>query len=121
MAAAAEVDLRAYVTERMAALGVPGVVVGIHQRGQPPLTVGLGITNARAPLQVGDHTLFQIGSTTKTFTALAVLILVDRGLVTLDARLAELCPDFALPSPAAAATVSSPGFSWSNHDRAHLN
>ena len=97
--AATEEDLRAYATERMEHLAVPGVAIGVHMPGHEPLRMGLGITNSRAPLAVdGDHTLFQIGSTTKTFTALAVVILVDRGLVSLDTKLVDLCPDFALPS-----------------------
>ena len=47
-----------------------------------------------------------MGSTTKTFTALACAMLVDRGLLDLDTPLVELCPDFRLPSADATRAVT---------------
>jgi hypothetical protein len=65
-----------------------------------------GVTNMDAPLPVDEHTLFQIGSTTKTFTALACVILSDRGLLDLDTPLVEICQDFRLPDAAATGAVT---------------
>jgi CubicO group peptidase (beta-lactamase class C family) len=38
------------------------------------------VTSVENPLPVDEGTLFQLGSTTKTFTATALLRLVDQGL-----------------------------------------
>jgi CubicO group peptidase (beta-lactamase class C family) len=42
-----------------------------------------------------EHTIVNVWSTTKTVTALAVLMLVDRGLLAVDAPVARYWPDFA--------------------------
>jgi CubicO group peptidase (beta-lactamase class C family) len=42
-----------------------------------------------------EHTIVNVWSTTKTVTALAVLMLVDRGLLDVDAPVARYWPDFA--------------------------
>src|SRR5213596_3694131 len=44
-----------------------------------------GTTNIDAPSPVTETTLFQTGSTTKTYVAVAVLRLVEEGLADLDA------------------------------------
>lgn len=85
---------------------VPGVSVGVARPGEPELYIGAGVTNVDAPLPVDEHTLFQIGSTTKTFTALACVMLCDRGLLDLGTPLVDVCPDFRLPDPAATRTVT---------------
>lgn len=99
-------ELRAYITERMQHYNVPGVSVGVARPSEPEMFIGLGVTNINSPLPVDEHTLFQIGSTTKTFTALACAMLSDRGLLDLDTPLVELCPDFRLPGAAATAAVT---------------
>ena len=46
-------------------------------------------TSIENPLPVDEHTLFQFGSTGKTFTATAMMRLVEQGLVDLDAPEAD--------------------------------
>lgn len=50
-----------------------------------------GLANPHAPLPVGLDTTFNSYSVTKTFTAAAVLRLVDQGLVELDRPIAQYC------------------------------
>ena len=51
---------------------------------------------ASAPDEVStEHTLFRIASMTKSFTAAAIMILRDRGLLRLDDVVAEIAPEFA--------------------------
>jgi CubicO group peptidase (beta-lactamase class C family) len=52
-------------------------------------------------LNTGIDTLFLIGSTTKSFTALAILQLVDSGLVHLDKPVGFYLPDFSFLNEAA--------------------
>jgi CubicO group peptidase (beta-lactamase class C family) len=59
-------------------------------------TAGFGVTNVEHPLPVDADTLFQIGSITKTFTATALMRLVEQGRVGLDVPVREYLPDLRL-------------------------
>jgi len=64
-------------------------------------TQGFGYADSVNGLPVDEHTLFQIGSVSKPFTAVAVMQLVEQGLIDLDAPLVNYIPEFsALPNPA---------------------
>jgi CubicO group peptidase (beta-lactamase class C family) len=63
---------------------VPGVAVGVSWQGREHVR-GFGVTNVDHPLPVDTDTLFRIGSTTKTFTATAMMRLVEQGKVDLAA------------------------------------
>jgi CubicO group peptidase (beta-lactamase class C family) len=82
-------ELRSVVEEAMARLHVPGVAVGILDLSQgeddAELYETFGVTNVEHPLPVTASTLFQIGSTTKTFTATLLMQDVDEGRLDLDA------------------------------------
>lgn len=83
------------VLEAMERLKVPGVAVGLYYQGQE-FSAGFGVTNINHPLPVDGDTLFQIGSTTKTFTATAAMRLVEEGKLDLDRPLIEYLPQFKL-------------------------
>jgi CubicO group peptidase (beta-lactamase class C family) len=88
-------ELEEKVGELMEALHVPGVAVGVLH-GRQELVSTFGVTNLDHPLPVTDETLFQIGSTTKTFTGTALMRKVDDGSLDLDAPLQSYLPEFAL-------------------------
>ena len=85
--------------------GVPGVAVGIAY-GDEEYLAGYGVTSVENPLPVTPDTLFQIGSTTKTMTATAIMRLVDMGKLELDAPVRQYLPDLALKDPATAEKVT---------------
>ncbi|MFN8593472.1 MAG: serine hydrolase domain-containing protein [Thermomicrobiales bacterium] len=74
---------------------VPGLSIAILADGETR-SGGLGVTDLRAPLDVDGDTLFQIGSISKTFTAVMTLLLHQRGLLDLDAPLRRYLPDFTV-------------------------
>lgn len=88
-------ELEDRVERQMETLKVPGVVVGVRS-GADELIAAFGVTNVDHPLDVTDSTLFQIGSTTKTFTATALMRKVEDGALDLDAPLQTYLPDFSL-------------------------
>lgn len=88
-------DLDRFVKREISRTGVPGVAVGIFHRGRR-FTNGYGVTNVDHPLPVTSDTLFQIGSTTKTYTATAIMQLVDKGKVDLDVPVRRYLPGFRL-------------------------
>jgi CubicO group peptidase (beta-lactamase class C family) len=78
-----------------AAVGIEGNVVWTGVRGIANLATGAEITPA---------TVFDIGSTSKQFTATAILLLVQAGKLTLDDSLSQHVP--GLPAWAASVTVA---------------
>jgi D-alanyl-D-alanine carboxypeptidase len=73
----------------MKKLQIPGVILGVWQRGQEPIVKAYGARNIDLaagkrgePMKTGFY--MRIGSETKTFTATAVLQLVEEGKVGLE-------------------------------------
>jgi CubicO group peptidase (beta-lactamase class C family) len=86
-------ELDDLVTNRMAALKIPGVAIGVIT-GDREHARGCGVTNVDHPLPVDADTLFQIGSTTKTFTGTAIMRLVEQGKLDLEAPVRTYLPEF---------------------------
>ncbi|MGQ0432277.1 MAG: serine hydrolase domain-containing protein [Microthrixaceae bacterium] len=76
--------------------GVPGVAVGWRTNDVRGF-VSWGVTSIDNPLGVTPSTRFQIGSVTKTFTATAVAVLAERGLLDLDAPVIDRLPQLKHP------------------------
>lgn len=74
---------------------VPGVAVGLRLDGEDH-TFGFGVTSIEAPLPVDGETMFQIGSTTKTFTGTAVMQLVEDGRLALSDPVVKHLPSLKL-------------------------
>lgn len=87
--------IRQQIQQRMQRLGVTGAAVALVENGQVTLAEGFGQTARRGGEPVTRQTLFQVGSVTKSLTALAVLQLRDRGLLELDAPVQRYLPYFA--------------------------
>lgn len=97
------------IKEQAAALAerlhVPGVAVGVYQRGEETYAYH-GVTSLDNPLPIDQATLFQIGSTTKTFTATAIMRLVEEGRIDLDAPVRTYVPELRLKDEGVAARVT---------------
>jgi CubicO group peptidase (beta-lactamase class C family) len=90
---------------QMDELSVPGVGLGVLFDGKDEIA-GLGVTSVENPLDVTPDTLFQIGSIGKTFTATAIMRLVERGAVELDAPVRTYLSDFRLSDEDVAGRVT---------------
>lgn len=97
--------LEVKVRELAEELGIPGVAVGIFADGAERFAFH-GVTSVENPLPVDEGTLFQFGSTGKTFTAVAVLRLVEQGRVDPDAPVRTYVPELRLRDRHAAETVT---------------
>ncbi len=93
------------ISDSMQKVGIPGVAVGVISDDQE-FSAGFGVTNVDHPLPVDADTLFQIGSTTKTFTGTAVMRLVEMGKLALDEPVRIYLPDFAVRDADASARVT---------------
>ena len=71
----------------------PGVSVAIVHRDGPEWVAGLGTADVASSRPTTADTLFRIGSTSKAFTSLSILMLSDQGKVSLDDPVHKLVPD----------------------------
>jgi N-acyl-D-amino-acid deacylase len=81
-----------YVQAEMKRQGIPGVAVGIVNKGKVT-TRGYGFANVENMTPVTDETIFQSGSLGKMFTATAVMLEVEDGKLSLDDPLTKFFPD----------------------------
>lgn len=86
------------ITDQLAASRVPGVALGVVQGDRITYKRGYGVTNDGQP--VTSLTQFHIGSLSKTFTATAIMQLVDAGDVDLDASVQTYLPDLQFANDA---------------------
>jgi len=100
-----EDQLAAELDERASALGVPGAAVGVYHDGVEHYAFH-GVTSVENPLPVDASTLFQFGSTGKTYTATALLRLVDQGRVDLSAPVRTYVPELRLKDESVAEKVT---------------
>ena len=83
----------------MEASEVPGAAIAIVEGGKVTLARGYGIRARGSSEPVDTATLFQIGSTTKAFTAAALALLVEEGRIGWDDRVIDHLPDFRMYDP----------------------
>jgi CubicO group peptidase (beta-lactamase class C family) len=77
------------------ALEVPGVAVGVYLKGEQHYAV-YGVTSVENPMPVDEDTAFAIGSIGKTFTATAIMQLVEAGQLDLRAPVRRYVPELRL-------------------------
>ncbi len=92
-------SLSAAVQGEASRWNVPGMTSAVLSKGTRT-TAATGVTNLENPSAVSEDTRFQIGSITKVFTATAIMALVERGDLDLDAPLTRWVPDLPLTRPA---------------------
>jgi CubicO group peptidase (beta-lactamase class C family) len=86
--------------------GIPGLALAIVFEDKVVYLKGLGLRDIQQNLPVTPDTLFEIGSTTKAFTAMAAAISVDEGRLQLDDSPKKYLPYFKLRDPEADAGVT---------------
>jgi CubicO group peptidase (beta-lactamase class C family) len=75
--------------------GIPGVTVGVWANGEE-VYASHGVTSVDNPLPLDEDTLYQLASITKTYTATALMRLVEEGRVELDAPVRRYVPELAI-------------------------
>ena len=93
------------ITAGMQRIPIPGLAVGVWHAGNEQVA-GFGVTSLENPLPVTPDTLFQVGSISKTFTATALMMLMEAGKVDLDTPVRAYLPDFQLSDESVAARVT---------------
>lgn len=79
----------------------PGMVAVLIRDGRVAWQTAFGLADLETHRAITPDTQFELGSVTKQFTAMAIMILSERGQLRLDDTLDKYCPEF----PAYARTI----------------
>jgi D-alanyl-D-alanine carboxypeptidase len=72
----------------------PGLQVAVIKDGKPVLVKSYGSANLEQGVAVSNVSVFRIGSVTKQFTAVALLLLGEEGKLSLQDKLSKYYPNF---------------------------
>ncbi len=87
------------VEKRRKELGIPGMSLAIVKDGNVIYSKGLGYKDFEKKIPMTPNTQFAIGSATKAFTGLSVLMLQDEGKLSLDDSPKKYLPYFKINNP----------------------
>ena len=72
----------------------PGAGIGVMHGGEIIHTAGYGLANVEWNIPIDADTAFRVGSVTKPFTALLIMMLIEEGHIVLNASITEHLPEF---------------------------
>lgn len=98
------VAVESFIAQEMSRHRIPGLALALTHGDKVVLVRGYG--EARDGVPVTGQTQFRIASLSKSFTALAVLQLVEAGQIELDAPVARYLPGLTLADPLVAARIT---------------
>jgi D-alanyl-D-alanine carboxypeptidase len=84
--------LDAFVQRSMQTRQFPAAAVAVIKDGTIVVAKGYGLSDVEKGIKATEQTVFQLASVTKQFTAAAVLMLVEDGKVSLDAKVTDMLP-----------------------------
>ena len=103
--ASEQAQIDAYIASRMRTTNIPGLALGVVRGDQIVYLKGYGVAG-QGGRTVTPQTPFIIGSLSKSFTALAVMQLVEAGQIDLDAPVTRYLPWFRTADSAASAQIT---------------
>jgi len=86
--------LHAIVATAMETQHLASVSIGVRREGEPDILRSYGFADLENDVPATPRAVYRIGSLTKTFTAVAVMRLVERGALHLGDTLGQIVPDF---------------------------
>jgi CubicO group peptidase (beta-lactamase class C family) len=98
--------LDAFIEGVMKDWKIPGLSLAVVGRGQVIWLKGYGTRDLEKKTAVTPHTLFAIGSISKSFTVTAMGMLVDEGKLDWDKPVREFLPEFKLYDPVASERIT---------------
>lgn len=91
-------NLRAYIEKAMSKNKITGLSIAVVDSNGVLLAAGFGMADKEKKIAANSSTLFPIASVTKTFTGIAVMQLVEKGLIDLDKPIGAYIPELSLPN-----------------------
>ena len=81
-----------FIARHMAEVGAPGMTLALADRGGLLRSSQYGFADVKAGIKVAPETLFEIGSISKSFVAIAALQLAEEGKLELDQPVTNYLP-----------------------------
>src|SRR6185436_15881962 len=91
-------ELDRYIANVLAQWRIPGIAIAVVRNDSTLVAKGYGVRELGKPDRVDENTVFDIASLSKSFTATAAAILVDRGVLRWDDPVRRYLPDLVLPN-----------------------
>lgn len=88
-----------FVSRVMETWKAPGVAIAVVKGDSVLLAEGYGVKDVRTQAPLDERSLFAVASTSKAFTAAALGMLVDEGLISWDDKVTDHLPGFQLYDP----------------------
>jgi len=104
-ATSVEKDLDSYIVNYMAAMNAPGMTLGLADSSKTLRAAGYGFADVDKSVPVNEQHLFQIGSITKSFVALALLQMRDEGKLDLHTPVLDYLPQLPIDSHFGSITI----------------
>src|SRR5215471_19635327 len=98
-------QIQARVSELLSEYRIPSAAIGVLHNGEIT-DFAVGVKNLETAELATTDTIYQCGSMTKTWTALAFMQLVDEGKVDLDEPVRAYLPGFKVADPETSAKVT---------------
>lgn len=95
-----------YTQDLMEKVRTPGLSLGMAEHGEPMYVRGFGWRDAERREPADADTIYPIASVTKSFTAVAVMQLQERGLLKVSDPVVKYLPEFRLRDAAHAQAVT---------------
>ena len=86
-------EIQEKAEELIARYQIPSVSITYYQNGSYE-TIHAGYKDVEGQVPADADTLYSIGSCTKSFTAAAIAVLCDKGLIHLDDPVVKIIPEF---------------------------
>src|ERR1700719_821617 len=91
--------LRPFIQQQMAEKELPALSIAIIDDQQIVWAEGFGRADPKSKIPATADTVYRIGSVSKLFTDIAIMQLVERGELNLDAPVTDYLPDFHPRNP----------------------
>ena len=98
-------QIQARVSELLVEYGIPSAAIGVLHDGEIT-DFAVGVKNVETAEPATTDTIYQCGSMTKTWTALAFMQLIDEGKVDLDKPVQTYLPAFTVADPEVSTRVT---------------
>jgi CubicO group peptidase (beta-lactamase class C family) len=98
-------QIQAQVSALLSEYGIPSAAIGVLHDGEIT-DFAIGVKNLSTKEPATNDTIYQCGSITKTWTALAFMQLIDEGKVGLDEPVRTYLPAFKVADPEVSAKVT---------------
>ncbi|MEM3769760.1 MAG: serine hydrolase [Candidatus Bathyarchaeia archaeon] len=84
--------LEEFIFEKISKTRLPGLSLAIIEKGELAYTRGFGFRDLKYGLRATPETLYGVGSVTKSFTALSIMQLAEKGKLSLDDPVKKYIP-----------------------------